>query len=117
MTAARHGETLGPPRPVPTIDPADGYTLEGRIVTMGPLGVIDDGAVCVRGDRIVTDHARRRAAASGARRAAHAHGRHDLPGLIELHNHLSYNVLPLWDMPQRFTNHETWKRHRTIERR
>ncbi|MBV9605525.1 MAG: amidohydrolase family protein [Solirubrobacterales bacterium] len=31
-----------------------------------------------------------------------------LPGLIELHNHLAYNVLPLWQVPQRYTNRDTW---------
>lgn len=112
MTAARHGETLGPPRPVPTIDPADGYTLEGRIVTMGPLGVIDDGAVWVRGDRIVAITRAGEPPPAGLAAAPRMRtGDTIYPGLIELHNHLSYNVLPLWDVPQRFTNHETWKRH------
>jgi 5-methylthioadenosine/S-adenosylhomocysteine deaminase len=31
-----------------------------------------------------------------------------LPGLIELHNHLAYNLLPLWQVPQRYTNRDTW---------
>jgi hypothetical protein len=31
-----------------------------------------------------------------------------LPGLIELHNHVAYNVLPLWHVPQRYTNRDTW---------
>jgi hypothetical protein len=31
-----------------------------------------------------------------------------LPGLIELHNHTAYNVLPLWQVPQRYTNRDTW---------
>ena len=30
------------------------------------------------------------------------------PGLIELHNHVAYNVLPLWQVPQRYTNRDTW---------
>ena len=30
------------------------------------------------------------------------------PGLIELHNHLSYDVLPLWQVPHRFTNRGGW---------
>ena len=29
------------------------------------------------------------------------------PGLIELHNHLSYDALPLWDVPKRFSNRAT----------
>ena len=31
-----------------------------------------------------------------------------LPGLIELHNHIAYNILPLWQVPQRYTNRDTW---------
>lgn len=30
------------------------------------------------------------------------------PGLIELHNHLPYDVLPLWAVPKRFTNRGQW---------
>src|SRR5262249_55292566 len=31
------------------------------------------------------------------------------PGLIELHNHLSYNILPLWQVPKAFTNRSQWQ--------
>jgi 5-methylthioadenosine/S-adenosylhomocysteine deaminase len=31
-----------------------------------------------------------------------------LPGLIELHNHIAYNLLPLWHVPQRYDNRDTW---------
>jgi len=30
------------------------------------------------------------------------------PGLIELHNHLPYNALRLWDVPRAFSNRNTW---------
>jgi 5-methylthioadenosine/S-adenosylhomocysteine deaminase len=30
------------------------------------------------------------------------------PGLIELHNHLSYNALTLWQVPKKFTNRGQW---------
>jgi hypothetical protein len=37
------------------------------------------------------------------------------PGLIELHNHLSYNALPLWaPVPKRFMHRGQWPDHRTI---
>lgn len=32
------------------------------------------------------------------------------PGLIELHNHLAYNILRLWAVPQPFTNRGQWTR-------
>lgn len=31
------------------------------------------------------------------------------PGMIELHNHLSYDVLPLWQVPRRFGNRGNWR--------
>jgi cytosine/adenosine deaminase-related metal-dependent hydrolase len=30
------------------------------------------------------------------------------PGLIELHNHLSYDALPIWQVPQKYSNRNTW---------
>lgn len=30
------------------------------------------------------------------------------PGLIELHNHLAYNALRLWDVPKTYTNRNQW---------
>jgi hypothetical protein len=39
------------------------------------------------------------------------------PGLIELHNHLSYNALPLWaPVPTGFTNRDQWARHADYRR-
>lgn len=32
-------------------------------------------------------------------------------GLIDLHNHLSYNFLPLWSAPRRFANRNIWREH------
>jgi 5-methylthioadenosine/S-adenosylhomocysteine deaminase len=32
------------------------------------------------------------------------------PGLIELHNHLSYNALRLWAVPQKFDNRDQWQK-------
>ena len=35
------------------------------------------------------------------------------PGLIELHNHLSYNALPLWSpVPKRFEHRDQWSTHK-----
>jgi cytosine/adenosine deaminase-related metal-dependent hydrolase len=30
------------------------------------------------------------------------------PGLIDLHNHIAYNALPLWKVPRLYTNRDTW---------
>ena len=37
------------------------------------------------------------------------------PGLIELHNHLSYNALPLWNVPKKYTNRNQWSGPSTPE--
>src|SRR3954471_4791118 len=39
------------------------------------------------------------------------------PGLIELHNHLSYDALPLWDVPERYADREQWGSGRVPEYR
>ena len=36
-----------------------------------------------------------------------------MPGLIDLHNHLAYNTLPLWVEPSQqtpFKHHDSWTR-------
>ena len=98
----------------PPIDPFSKprYVLKGRVVTMGPLGVLDDGAIYVDGDTIVAVQAARDRAPEGFGGAPRVNGGDTIyPGLIELHNHLSYNAMPLWDVPQRFTNNNQWKGH------
>lgn len=69
--------------------PADDVVLRGRVVT--PDGVLDDGAVVVRGDRIAWVGAADQAAAAGhpavAASPAASHGTTLLPGLVDLHNH------------------------------
>ncbi len=98
----------------PSIDPtaAPGYVLEGRIVTMGPQGVLPRGAIYIRQGRI---HAVQKASAAAPAGFANAPrvrtGDTIYPGLIELHNHLCYNAMPLWDVPQRYTNNGQWKNH------
>src|SRR4051794_21365157 len=39
------------------------------------------------------------------------------PGLIELHNHLSYDALPLWAVPERYADREQWGSGRVPEYR
>ena len=38
------------------------------------------------------------------------------PGLIELHNHLAYNALRLWDVPEKYTNRDKWGREEDYRR-
>lgn len=90
---------------------SDRLVLVGRIVTMDAKATTyARGAVCVEGDRIaavLADPAHVPEAFSGI--AAVETAGTIYPGLIELHNHLSYNFLPLWTVPKRFTNRNEWR--------
>jgi len=100
-------EYLGTP-----VDPMDGptFALGGRVVTMdGHDSVVDDGVVYVRDGSI--------AAVQKANvdpppefegvKVLETKGT-IYPGLIDLHDHLSYNALQLWDVPKLFTNRDQW---------
>ena len=80
--------------------------IAGRIVSMaeGAVGVPARGRVWIRDDSIV-------AVTSGAESVAgfsaavevDVGDAYVLPGLIDMHNHLAYNTLPLWAEPGRST--------------
>jgi cytosine/adenosine deaminase-related metal-dependent hydrolase len=91
------------PAPPPVI-------LRGTVVTIAG-DPIEDGAVYVSGGRIVAVQKAAAAAPLGF------HNAHDVntggviyPGLLDLHNHLVYNILPLWKPPKRFDNRDQWQR-------
>jgi cytosine/adenosine deaminase-related metal-dependent hydrolase len=92
---------------------ADRIMLIGRIVTMDAKSrVLPKGALCIEKDRIVAvvaDPAD--APASFANVTPIDTGGTIYPGLIELHNHLSYNFLPLWSVPRKYTNRNEWREH------
>jgi len=94
------------------IDPLAGarYALEGRVITMDADGTdlalarvyVDGGVIAAvvaadapRPDGFVD--------APVVRVAGTIY-----PGLIELHNHLSYDILQLWQVPATFTNRDQW---------
>jgi cytosine/adenosine deaminase-related metal-dependent hydrolase len=97
------------------IDPLEGdrYALEGHLVTMDDnFRTLEQGVIYVDAGQIVA------VAATGAPRPSGfatapviRTGGTIFPGLIELHNHLSYNALPLWEVPRQFTNRSQWGRH------
>ncbi len=96
--------------PDPPIGPK--YVLEGRIVTMGPDGVIDDGAIYIEGGEIKHVLPRSAPTPEDFKKVKRIRtGDTIYPGLIELHNHLSYNVMPLWDVPKRYSNNGQWRNH------
>jgi cytosine/adenosine deaminase-related metal-dependent hydrolase len=95
---------------VPITAGTDPYVLDGRVVTMGPRGVIADGHVHIRGRTIEAVTAGSEPPPAGFAAAPHVRtGGTIYPGLIELHNHLAYNAMPLWDVPMRYTNNGQWR--------
>jgi hypothetical protein len=94
------------------IDPLAGpkVALRGRLVLMDQaFRVIPEGTIYIDQGNIV---------AVGEPRAPRPPGFEALPvvdvggtiypGLIELHNHLAYNALPLWDVPRLYVNRDQW---------
>jgi 5-methylthioadenosine/S-adenosylhomocysteine deaminase len=98
------------------IDPLTGPTLAlaGRVVTMDDAFTVKgDAIVYIDKGRIVAVQDRAKPAPGGFSGVAPVETAGTLfPGLIELHNHLSYNVLPLWaPVPKRFTHRGQWPDH------
>lgn len=91
--------------------PVERYVLEGRLVTMGPEGIIDDGAIFVDDD--VIEFVQPVSAPLPDTKYAGVPrirtGDTIYPGLIELHNHLSYNAMPLWNVRDKYTNNGKWR--------
>ncbi len=100
-----------PPPPVLTEDPraSKPRVLLGKVVTMTG-GVIADGAVYCRDGEIQVVQSAREAAPPGFERAARLDTRGVIyPGMIDLHNHLEYNVQPLWRPTRIFGDRYEWR--------
>ena len=87
--------------------------LRGRIVQMDAAStVIADGVLWIADDKIAAITATGQPAPAGFETVAvETVGGTIYPGLIELHNHLSYNPLQLWKVPKRYTNRDQWGSH------
>jgi len=89
------------------------YILQGRLVTMrSPGEVIKDGRIVVQEGQIraVLQPGEPLPEAFAAAPVIDTQGT-IYPGLMDLHNHFVYNVLPLWVVPKRYTNRSQWPRH------
>ena len=98
------------------IDPLTGpmFALAGRVVTMDDaFRVWPDAVIYIERGSIVAvqDRAAPPPAGFESIRVIATSGT-IYPGLIELHNHLSYNALPLWNpVPKRFQHRGQWPDH------
>jgi 5-methylthioadenosine/S-adenosylhomocysteine deaminase len=96
----------------PPIDLLDGP----KIILAGDIVAMDDALSITRDGRLYVD----KGAIVAIRRATDPvppgfesvtvlnTGGTIFPGLIELHNHLAYNALRLWQVPKRYNNRDQW---------
>jgi 5-methylthioadenosine/S-adenosylhomocysteine deaminase len=103
------------------VDPLTGpkLALAGRAVTMDVhFTRLEDAIVYVDKGRIAAVQPRDQPAPSGFAGVVPVETRGTLfPGLIELHNHLSYNALPLWaPVPRMFEHRGQWPNHKDYGR-
>ena len=94
----------------PPIDPLDGpqIVLAGDVVAMDDaLTVTRDGRVYIDKGAIVAIRRSVDPVPAGFENAPIVNTEGTLfPGLIELHNHLAYNALRLWQIPKKYTNRD-----------
>jgi 5-methylthioadenosine/S-adenosylhomocysteine deaminase len=97
------------------VDPLAGpkLALAGRVVTMDDAFRVEtDGVVYLELGSVVAVRARAQPAPPGFEATSVLEtGGTIFPGLIELHNHLSYNALPLWNVPKRYDHRGQWPNH------
>jgi hypothetical protein len=108
----------GKAMPNQPIDPSSGprYALagKGKIVTMDSHAtILNQGIVYIDQGQIVAVQSAGAGAPASFDGALVIQTKGTIyPDLIELHNHLSYNILPLWVVPNPFENRAQWQGHR-----
>jgi 5-methylthioadenosine/S-adenosylhomocysteine deaminase len=85
--------------------------LAGRVVTLDAGSTIHPaGFVCIKGNTIAAVAPDKAAIPFDFVGVTPVETKGTIyPGLIELHNHLGYNMLPLWEVPQRYSNRNIWR--------
>jgi cytosine/adenosine deaminase-related metal-dependent hydrolase len=84
--------------------------VRGRVVCMDPARtVLADGTVYMEKGAIVAVQPATVAPPAGFAQVQPLQTSGTVyPGLIDLHNHVSYNVLPLWPVPKEYSNRDQW---------
>ena len=87
-----------------------GYGLRGRVVSMkSEAEVFKNATVYVQGNKIAAIVKSGEPVPDALKKVPVYDTQGTMfPGMIELHNHLSYNCLPLWPVPKKFTNRDQW---------
>jgi 5-methylthioadenosine/S-adenosylhomocysteine deaminase len=85
--------------------PASAQPMALRGTIVAPFGIIDDGTIAMSGPTIVS-------VSPGSSPASEPAVEVDgilFPGLIDLHNHLTWNVFPRWTPPSLSRNRYEWQ--------
>src|SRR5215211_1298480 len=97
------------------------FVLHGRLVTMDEaMPLVEDGALYIGADELIhATQARGEPPPVGFEAACRVETRGCIyPGLIDLHSHVVYNILPLWSPPgttEPFTDRAEWPNHGDYE--
>ncbi|MBP2429177.1 5-methylthioadenosine/S-adenosylhomocysteine deaminase [Bradyrhizobium japonicum] len=83
---------------------AQNFLLNGNVVT--PSGVVQDGWVFIKNDKIVSVTATQPNVQGQIVRSSD----YIYPGLVDLHNHPIYDTLPRWTPPHLYNNRYEWRR-------
>jgi 5-methylthioadenosine/S-adenosylhomocysteine deaminase len=84
--------------------PSAGFALRGTLVTPG--GIVENGTVVIQQNKITAAGAKVKLPANTT--VIDTHGV-IAPGLIDLHNHLTYNVFPRWHPAEKFGSRYDWQ--------
>jgi 5-methylthioadenosine/S-adenosylhomocysteine deaminase len=86
------------------------YGLQGTIVTMNAnFDIIKNGIIWIsKGNILKVTKKTEGIPAEFVNAKVIQTGGTLFPGLIELHNHISYNILPMWLVPRIFKNRNQW---------
>lgn len=93
------------------VDPLESpqYGLQGTIVTMNAPDDIIQGTIYINAARIAAIVPKGKPAPDAVAGYPVYNTKGTIfPGFIELHNHLSYNCLPMWDVPRLYQNRDQW---------
>jgi len=89
----------------------DRTVLVGDVVTMNSSRqIVKGGRVCIEGDSVAAVLKPNEALPPQFSSATIVDTQGTIyPGLIDLHNHLTYNMVPLWSVPRKYTNRNKWR--------
>lgn len=93
------------------LPPPSRVVLHGRIVTMdGSFTILHDGVIAIEDGLIVHCAERGKPLPSEFTSLKPIELKGTIyPGLFELHNHPSYNMIPLWNVPRLYECREQWR--------